>query len=147
MWGCHPTIHLRNGAIYGSSVSDRVPVIPVQFQPHNFTAVVTEYLGLFTDNSTKLHTLAVVRRVSALWENCKTLPISRRGENAPYNCQSMQFCETDRVTAQAVLRTLMIYHFFAELKTHRTTAKVCSFVELTVNRVRYAVTTVVKLCG
>ena len=55
--------HLRNGAIYGSFVSVRVPVIPVQFQPHNFTAVITAYLGLFTVNSTKLHTLAVVRWV------------------------------------------------------------------------------------
>ena len=44
-------------------------------------------------------------------------------------------------------KLVRIYHFLTELKTHRTTAKVCSFVELSVNRPRYAVITAVKLCG
>ena len=55
--------HLRNGAIYGSSVSKRVPVIPVLLQPHNFTAVITAYLVVFADNLIKLYTLAVIRYV------------------------------------------------------------------------------------
>ena len=42
---------------------------------------------------------------------------------------------------------IKIYHFLTELKTRRTTAKVCSFVELSVNRPRYAVITAEKLCG
>ena len=44
-------------------------------------------------------------------------------------------------------KLVKISNFLTELKMHRTTAKVCSFVELTVNRPRYAVITAIKLCG
>ena len=86
------TIHLRNGAIYGSSVSVRVPVIPLQFQSQYLTVVITAYLCLVTDSSTKLHTSAF------LW----TLKIYYFSQswNAPYNCQGMQFCWIDREQAK-----------------------------------------------
>ena len=56
----------------------------------------------------------------------------------------MQECST---IGMEDLWTLGIYHFLAELKTCHRTAKVCSFVEMFINRPRYAVITAVKLCG
>ena len=56
-------LHLGITPIYGSFVKSPCDCQPLQFHGHNFTVVRTSNQGSFVNVSTKLHTLAVTRRL------------------------------------------------------------------------------------
>ena len=59
----YPHVHLGITPIYGSFVKSPCDSQPLQFHGHNFTVVRTSNQSSFVDRSTKLHTLAVTRRL------------------------------------------------------------------------------------
>ena len=61
--GDDATVHLGITPIYGSFVKSPCDSQPLQFHGHNFTVVRTSNQSSFVDRSTKLHTLAVTRRL------------------------------------------------------------------------------------
>ena len=61
-----PGIHMGTTAIYGSFEKQPFDCQPLQFYRYNFSAVRTSNQGSFVDMATKLHTIAVTRRLSQL---------------------------------------------------------------------------------